>query len=568
MNIKTLLSVIFLCGAMISQAQSVFVSSSTGDDSNNGQSWVTAKRTLPAALAVLVDSTGAGSGNIFVKVGNYQTTDELVIPAGVTVRGGYRADSQGSDTSDRHFPGVNSRWTDTTYCTIISGAGTHRIARVYGVIEGCVVRNGNTDYIGGGLLVDGGTARHCVIKECDAIDPMDATAQGGGVYVRNNAYLLNCVVTDNRADDGAAVAGSGSTLINNTITNNTPLGCGPVMDYDGNVYKTVVIGDQCWMRENLRTTHYSDGTPIPRHVSGSNIDAPYRFDGYYSYMNAEILQKYGYLYNGYAVRGMVPFTSSSVYNMPMTGWDTITTCGSMIYDNGGENGYYSPNCNGYLVILPGEEGQKLSISGVYAIEGCCDRLIVYDGIGTDNELGSYAGDGTFSVTSTTGPLTLRFYSSPYSEYWGFRAEVKCGDGAHQYRKICPDGWHVPTDAEWTRLTNYVGSQPKYRCQNSTSYIAKALAAKSGWNSENYTYCCIGYQQATLNNATWFSATAPGYWENNNYYNFTSTVAMWSCTQEGNYNNLWQRELYYGSRDVYRYSRSMRYGFSVRCLKDE
>jgi uncharacterized protein (TIGR02145 family) len=37
----------------------------------------------------------------------------------------------------------------------------------------------------------------------------------------------------------------------------------PIKDFDGNIYQTIVIGDQVWMAENLRTTHYRNGEVIP-----------------------------------------------------------------------------------------------------------------------------------------------------------------------------------------------------------------------------------------------------------------------------------------------------------------
>ena len=43
--------------------------------------------------------------------------------------------------------------------------------------------------------------------------------------------------------------------------------CGTVTDIDGNTYQTIVMGDDCWFRENLRVTRYADGkeiTPTPQ----------------------------------------------------------------------------------------------------------------------------------------------------------------------------------------------------------------------------------------------------------------------------------------------------------------
>jgi uncharacterized protein (TIGR02145 family) len=73
-------------------------------------------------------------------------------------------------------------------------------------------------------------------------------------------------------------------------------------DYDGNIYKTITIGTQTWMAENLKTTKYNDGTDIPLIINDtvwSNIKTP----AYSWYDNNSAYYKaiYGALYDPYTV---------------------------------------------------------------------------------------------------------------------------------------------------------------------------------------------------------------------------------------------------------------------------
>jgi uncharacterized protein (TIGR02145 family) len=82
---------------------------------------------------------------------------------------------------------------------------------------------------------------------------------------------------------------------------NPNLTYGAVTDYDGITYKTITIGTQTWMAENLRTTHYRNGDPIPN-VTGGRAWMDLTSGAYCDYNNeVKYSNIYGRLYNLYAV---------------------------------------------------------------------------------------------------------------------------------------------------------------------------------------------------------------------------------------------------------------------------
>jgi uncharacterized protein (TIGR02145 family) len=72
-------------------------------------------------------------------------------------------------------------------------------------------------------------------------------------------------------------------------------------DFDGNIYHAIQIGTQIWSQENLKTTHYNDGTPIPNVLSTSEWTA--LTSGAYCHYNNNPSKSdiYGLLYNYFAV---------------------------------------------------------------------------------------------------------------------------------------------------------------------------------------------------------------------------------------------------------------------------
>ena len=197
----------------------------------------------------------------------------------------------------------------------------------------------------------------------------------------------------------------------NEVCLTTPFHCGTskISDIDGNIYNTVQIGSQCWMKENLRTTKYADSTII---LQGSDTSTTIAY-WYYPDNNDSNKSTYGLLYN----------------------WKAVM-----------QN----------------------------------------------------------SLSSDSNPSRVQ--------------------------GICPTGWHVPSDAEWTQLTDYVSNQNQYVCGNNSEYIAKSLASTE-WNmSSSECTCCVSNTPA-INNATGFSALPAGYYNWRGYSSFGNGAGFWSATEE-------------------------------------
>lgn len=133
------------------------------------------------------------------------------------------------------------------------------------------------------------------------------------------------------------------------------------------------------------------------------------------------------------------------------------------------------------------------------------------------------------------------------------------------RGVCPEGWHVPSNAEWNALVNYVKTKEEYQCGNVPTKVAKAFASTVGWAS-NSTACNVGNDMGS-NNATGFCAFPAGFMGNSGFSSVTSSATFWTASQNSsNTASTWS--LYYNNAGMYPSSNGNKsYLYSVRCIRD-
>jgi uncharacterized protein (TIGR02145 family) len=115
------------------------------------------------------------------------------------------------------------------------------------------------------------------------------------------------------------------------------------------------------------------------------------------------------------------------------------------------------------------------------------------------------------------------------------------------RGLAPSGWHVPSDDEWTALTNYLGGE---------AAAGLPMKSTSGW-----------LENGNGNNSSGIAGLPGGLRSPNGSFNYLGKLGYWWSASESASDKAWYRVLYYNFGGVFRYGGSKSCGFSVRCLRD-
>ena len=173
--------------------------------------------------------------------------------------------------------------------------------------------------------------------------------------------------------------------------------------------------------------------------------------------------------------------------------------------------------------------------------------------GSEDAAGSYYyvyGYNGTNVTDAKATANYTTYGVLYNWPAAMNGAASSTTNPSGVQGVCPDGWHLPSDAEWTELTDYLGG---------TSDAGGKLkeTGTTHWNSPN----------TGATNETGFTALPGGSRYGDGSFDFIGYDGGWWSAAEGDADGAWGRGMYYDYGDVGRDLGGKELGFSVRCLRD-
>jgi uncharacterized protein (TIGR02145 family) len=170
-------------------------------------------------------------------------------------------------------------------------------------------------------------------------------------------------------------------------------------------------------------------------------------------------------------------------------------------------------------------------------------------------------------TLTTGAYC--WYNNDAASYQTLYGALYNWYSVDDSRDLCPTGWHVPTNSEWTSLEDFLETNG-YNYDGSTfgNKFAITLATATGWNPSTVEGAVGNNDYSETRNSTGFTALPGGVRDANQlFFGSIGNYGMWWTSTEYNSSEAWDRGIATGYSSLGRLNVLKTHGFSVRCLKN-
>ncbi len=398
---------------------------------------------------------------------------------------------------------------------------------VVSVTQTTAVSGGNISSDGGDTILDRGvcwsTDRYPSIvdsKTSDGSGSGEFTSSLTGLTCRTTYYLRAYATNSVGTAYGMEVTFTTSEPLPPSLTTNsvesvtlTSAVSGGNISSDG--YATVYARGVCWSTEPNPTTadnKTTDGTGIGEFTSTLTNLSP----GTTYHLRAYATNAAGTAYGeevSFATTALENFTDSRDGNVY-----EYVSIGSQVWMT--ENLRYLPD-----IVGPGTGSDTTACYYVYG----------YDGTNV-------------SEAKATG--NYQTYGVLYNWPAAMAGSASSSANPSGVQGVCPAGWHLPSDAEWTVLTNLLGG----------SSLAGGKLKETGtshWSSPN----------TGASNETFFSALPGGYRYTNGTFANIDYYGFWWCATEYATGGTWYLRMQYNNRDLVRDYYYTKLGLSVRCVRD-
>jgi len=258
----------------------------------------------------------------------------------------------------------------------------------------------------------------------------------------------------------------------------------------------------------------------------------------------------------YHIRAYATNNKGTSYGNQVT-FTTLANPGTVVYDT----------------ITDSRDGKKYRTLRIGAQTWMADNLAFLPKVypaSTSSETDTYYYVYGYNGTDTTSAKNTTNYTS-YGVLYNWPAamngSLSSASNPSGVQGVCPTGWHLPSDAEWTVLGNYlIASAYNFDGTAVDNKIAKSMASLTNWNAS--TSLGTPGNDAVNNNSSGFTGLPAGSRTTGDTFSNIGIDGNWWSSYENGNTVAWSRSLSYNSISLNRNSINKSVGYNVRCVKND